>query len=445
MNAGAEQVPGDQGASQAPVADQADAAADEADAAPPAKLPWGAKPQRVRRGHPGASSRELRAQGLQAADPADNGRPLDFAPKGRVSKNNFLKSENTDIKPPVPPMMGATPSVSATSATATTAPATTSPATSSPATTAPAATALATTAPASTAPATSAATTTLVQPLAATDTAVAAATTPPVTGGDDGSAVFSYADAYETATADGMYAALDIKKPVLGSGDFHTLAEVAVQSGDAQHSQAIEVGWTVDRGVNLGSEDPHLFIFHWINGKPACYNMLCGNFIPYKGGFAPGVTVPDGQLKKFGIQHSDTGWWIAYDTSWVGHFPDSEWTDQGANFTQGGFFQAWGEVAASSSCPTGTQMGNGVAPAADSSSTAARIANFGYVNGPATPNLKPRVIGSSGYDLTFFKDASGNVSTKSFRYGGTPTWTPDPDPDKAKQGVGVCSVTPAKS
>src|SRR5690348_13609332 len=76
LNAGAEQVPGDQEtAAQAPVAQQADAADDVS--TPPDTLPWGGKPQRAHRGRPGLSSRQLRAQGFQSA-PEANGRHLDF-------------------------------------------------------------------------------------------------------------------------------------------------------------------------------------------------------------------------------------------------------------------------------------------------------------------------------------------------------------------------------
>jgi hypothetical protein len=407
LNAGAEQVPGGQDVAKAPVAEQADATADVS--APPATLPWGGRAERAHRGRTGASSRELHSEGLQAA-PDNNGRHIDFAPKGRSTKTTFLRSEDTDIKPPAP---AASPS---TSTAATTSPATTSPTTD--ATTSPAdapTTSDATTAPA--APATTAA-----QPLAATDTPSAAtSTTPPATGGKENKVNFLYSVGSQAATADGMYAAMDIKKPTLAKGDFHTLAELAVQSADSQ--QTVEVGWTVDRAVN-GDEDPHLFVFHWVNGQQTCYNT-CGDFVPYKGGVAPGDTLPADTLKKFGIQHNDGAWWIAYDTTWVGYFPDKEWTSQGADFTQGGNFQAFGEVASSSSCPTGTQMGSG-APTSDTTN-AARIGNVAYVNGPATPQLFMRST-TSAYGMS---PLTG--STRSFRYGG-----PSPVLTKDKDGNTVC-------
>jgi hypothetical protein len=426
LNAGAEQVPGDQAQAQAPVAEQDDATDDVS--TPPATLPWGGKPQRAHRGRVGASSNELRAQGLQAAAD-DSGHHLDFAPKGRATRNGFVKTQDTDIKPPAP-----APSASASTTAPTTAP-TTSPATS-PATTAPT-----TTAPAAQTTTTSASQT-AVQPLAATSAAAAAAATssaPVSTGGKDGSATFLYSTGSEATTADGMYAAIDIKKPTLAKGDFHTLAEIAVQSADT--NQTIEVGWTIDRSVN-GDEDPHIFVYHWVNGVPTCYNV-CGGFVPYKGGVAPGDTLPADTLKKFGIQHNDGAWWIAYDTTFVGYFPDKEWASQGVNFTQGGYFQAWGEVAASSSCPVGTQMGSGVQ--STDTASAARIGNVTYINGPQTPNLFMRAS-TSLYGMSPFKDASDptgvRLSTKSFRFGGgSPYIQKDKDGNVVtdKNGNPVCA------
>jgi hypothetical protein len=399
LNAGAEQVPGDQDVAKAPVAEQAEATSEVS--TPPASLPWGGKPQRVHRGRDGASSRELHAQGLQAAAD-DNGRKLDFAPKGRSTRNGFVRSTDTDIQPPAP-----APSASSSAPT--------SPATTAP-TTAPA-TSPATTAPATTAPATTNAATTGVHPLAATDSPNTATSSAPVsTGGKDGKdgkATFIYSTGSEATTADGMYAAFDIKKPKLASGDFHTLAELAVQSADT--NQTIEVGWTVDRSVN-GDDDPHLFVYHWVNGVPTCYNT-CGGFVPFKGGVAPGDTLPADTLKKFGIQHNDGAWWVAYDTTWVGYFPDKEWAAQGVDFTEGGYFQVWGEVAASSSCPVGTQMGSGFS--STDTANAARIGNVTYVNGPATANLFMRAS-TPLYGMSPFKDPNDATknSTKSFRFGG---------------------------
>ena len=90
----------------------------------------------------------------------------------------------------------------------------------------------------------------------------------------------------------------------MATGDFHSLAELAVLSSDGQ--QIVEVGWTVDRGLN-GDDDPHLFVFHWVDGVGTCYNG-CG-FVPITDGSnlgdAAGMTLPVSatDVQQFWIQH----------------------------------------------------------------------------------------------------------------------------------------------
>jgi Neprosin len=381
LNAGADQIPGDQDVLQAPAAATADAT--EEASAPPVTLPWGDRPARVHRGRAGTSSRVLRDEGLQAA--ADTGPHRDFAPKGKSMRGTFLKSEQTDFQPPAPaasPSAGTDP---------TTAPDTTSPTTTSPTVTTPP-----TAAPTRTAP---------VVPLAATSSPsdVTTPVTPPPTAtpsGKDSDVSFLYSVASQAASADGIYAAMDIKRPVLAKGDYHTLAELTAQSADSQ--QIVEVGWNVDRAVN-GDDDPHLFVFHWVNGQSTCYNTC--DFQPYDGGVAPGSTLPVDTIKKFGIQYYNGAWWVAYDTTWVGSFPDKDWTSQGVAFTKGGFFQAFGEVAAASPKPC-TQMGSGLAV---DDAGAARIGSITFVNGPTT-----------AMNMRTTTDVYGMnpLTAKTFRYGG---------------------------
>jgi hypothetical protein len=52
----------------------------------------------------------------------------------------------------------------------------------------------------------------------------------------------------QAAETDGFYANLTIAKPKLEKGDYHTLAELSLQSADT--TQIVEVGWNVDRAVN---------------------------------------------------------------------------------------------------------------------------------------------------------------------------------------------------
>jgi hypothetical protein len=96
LSASADEIPG--AADTSAAAASADSSASDAAAAghltPPALLPWGAKPTRIRKGKAGASSSSLRAAGLVAAAPAASGSSTPtpaYASKGRIA-------------PPAPPV-----------------------------------------------------------------------------------------------------------------------------------------------------------------------------------------------------------------------------------------------------------------------------------------------------------------------------------------------------
>ncbi|TCO54879.1 neprosin family prolyl endopeptidase [Actinocrispum wychmicini] len=180
---------------------------------------------------------------------------------------------------------------------------------------------------------------------------------------------FIYGYAAQSATADGSSATMTVAQPTLAAADFHSLAEIAAESADGQ--QIVEVGWNVDRGLN-GDAAPHLFVFHWVNGTATCYNG-CG-FVPVGPPMA-GMTVPTGNA-QFAIQHFQGNWWLGYNNTWFGYFPDSLWN---GTYTKVGLTQWFGEVAANSASPC-TDMGNGLFA---SSVSAATISGIGFFNGPA--------------------------------------------------------------
>jgi hypothetical protein len=207
---------------------------------------------------------------------------------------------------------------------------------------------------------------------------------------------YLYTVGQQSAVADGVGALFTIAKPTVAAEDWHSLAEAAVQSADGLH--AVEVGWTVDRST-FGDAETHLFVYHWVDGQPTCYGC---DFVQYSKTVTPGAILAEGAYKQFGIQHFNGAWWIAYDSEWIGSFPDKLW---GSRFVQSGTIQVFGEVAASSTKPC-TEMGNGNTP---DSTAAARIGSVAYVNGP-TVALK----------VTATTDvyATSKLSDRTFRYGG---------------------------
>ncbi|MEJ3745997.1 neprosin family prolyl endopeptidase [Actinomycetes bacterium KLBMP 9797] len=181
---------------------------------------------------------------------------------------------------------------------------------------------------------------------------------------------YLYGVSYQYATADGLYSFMTVARPALATADFHSLGELAAQSADGL--QIVEIGWTVDRGL-YGDDNARLFVFHWIDGNPTCYNG-CGFVQSTASTVRPGDILPLGTA-FFGIQHYQGNWWVGYGSQWVGYFPDARW---GGRYTQTGLNQWFGEVAANSASPC-TDMGNGLAAA---NTGAAAINSMTFYNGP---------------------------------------------------------------
>ena len=217
--------------------------------------------------------------------------------------------------------------------------------------------------------------------------------------------------------ADGIYATMTIGRPELARKDFHSLAEIAVRSADGR--QIVEVGWTVDRHVNKESAEPHLFVYHWVDRKPGCYNG-CG-YVQVHDSIKPGSALPVGKAKRFGIQHFDNKWWINYANQWIGYFPDGLWDCSTpvpcpatpVEFEQVELAQWWGEVAAASP-ETCTDMGTGI-PAKKKG--AAEIRNINLIIGA---EFVPATI-ASGASSAHYGVSQGVDVTNAFRYGGEGT------------------------
>lgn len=222
---------------------------------------------------------------------------------------------------------------------------------------------------------------------------------PPLMPGQISTAALTYfyGTSYQYAVADGMSANMTVAQPFLASADFHTLAEMAAQSADGR--QIVEVGWTVDRGLN-GDTKPRLFVYHWVDRTPSCYNG-CG-FVQYSPTIQPGAWLGNG-THSFTIQHYQGNWWIRLNSEWIGYFPDSLW---GGRYTRTGLHQWFGEVAANSGAPC-TDMGNGLFA---SSTSATSISAMSNINGPAVSKS------TSATSPAFYSALS--TGTASMRYGG---------------------------
>jgi len=216
---------------------------------------------------------------------------------------------------------------------------------------------------------------------------------------------YHYVYGYQYATALGGDAYFSQHTPFLSSSDNHTLAETASESSDGR--QIVEIGWTVDRGLN-GDSNPHLFVFSWVNGNPNCYNG-CG-YVQYSNTFRPGQAVAgDGSVYLYAIEYYQGNWWLYSQNQWLGYFPGTLWSNQGVNFSQVGLVQWFGEV--SSGGGSGTQMGNGIY---GSNSGSATITNASFITSVTTAtaaNLSVNATDPSCYN-------SGVINTSAFGFGG---------------------------
>jgi hypothetical protein len=152
-------------------------------------------------------------------------------------------------------------------------------------------------------------------------------------------AKYYYSGAYQFVISPGTSAFITQHLPWLLPSDYHSLAEMAVQSADTR--QIVEVGWTVDREVN-GDDNPHLFVYHWVDGVATCYNG-CG-WVQSSPTRFPGMRLAyDGTASQYMIQYREGNWWIGYQGEWIGYFPGSLWN---GIYTQSGLIQWFGELAA---------------------------------------------------------------------------------------------------
>jgi hypothetical protein len=165
---------------------------------------------------------------------------------------------------------------------------------------------------------------------------------------DPSGSAYDYVSGYVEAPATGASVMLPQSQPKLGANAGHSLIELAVES--ASGKQIVEVGWVV--GEDNGTL-PKLFVFHWVDGNPTCYDG-CG-FVSLRNTIKPGAVVARRQTQEYGIKFASGRWWVSYENKRIGYFPASLWKGR---YTTAGLIQTFGEINATTNS-TCTQMGNG--------------------------------------------------------------------------------------
>ena len=180
--------------------------------------------------------------------------------------------------------------------------------------------------------------------------------TPPCNGIPYYGSCYYYASASYARDADGGGVTMTIERPAYdGSGGLgHTLDEISVQGG-ANNGNIVEIGWNVST-TQYSNANPHLFIFHWIDWRPTCYDT-CG-WQQYSSTYFPGMDLGTlaGRNVYAGYVYYQGNWWAWFDNQWLGYFPGSEWEGK---YTQNKMIQWFGEVATANGVPPHTDMGNG--------------------------------------------------------------------------------------
>jgi hypothetical protein len=241
--------------------------------------------------------------------------------------------------------------------------------------------------------------------------------------------VYHYNTGYQytaPGTSDGAYSNLSIHTPYLDTAnDFHTLAQIWVQSADGQQAQ--ELGWIKSQNV-FGDLDPHLFTGIRIHGVfqgwyGTGWNQVSG------AAFAPGDTLTvSGTPKRFSIYFFSGVWWYGHDNVWFGYYDDALWAAASppVTFNTMGLGQTGGEIAAGGTAPC-TDMGNGLngAPSGVTNTMAATSNSWFKYNpstSPAAPadslTLQNNPIANQANKYT---NGFNSGSVRSFRYGG-PGW-----------------------
>lgn len=223
-------------------------------------------------------------------------------------------------------------------------------------------------------------------------------------------------------TAGGASAKILVAEPYLDTtNDAHTLAEVAAR--DTATGNTLEAGWTIDQSLN-GDTQAHLFVGAWKNGAFLGYNASAptwvdnsSNAINAGANLHSVVTDPTftNRIKLFLIQYDNTvacgsdpsgGWWVKYDTAYVGCWPNSTWGS--GVFTSVNNAEYFGEVATfrTSGKPC-SDMGNGK-PGSSAvlpldATDPAFFASTSWVNSTATSS-----------NTLYAKDSNGNLTSAAY-------------------------------
>lgn len=224
---------------------------------------------------------------------------------------------------------------------------------------------------------------------------------------------YKYAGKYQTGItgAEGPQIAMTVNNPGLLSYDYHSLAEVLAKDSSGN---TVEIGWIVNDAM-FGDLNAHLFMFHWINGVPQGYGT---NFVPVASPVKSyGSILTNGSTITLDVRHftnaqcgCTAGWWLAYNSSFIGVYPDTLWTGAGQTFVTSPIVDAYGEATIRYD-PSQTDIGSGQLA---TSAVGAQMATYGLFGAaPSTPAWNGTSL-TQGLRWNVAMTGAG----QNFRYGG---------------------------
>lgn len=199
--------------------------------------------------------------------------------------------------------------------------------------------------------------------------------------------------------------------------DYTNLIEISAQDGNGN---IVEVGWGKGLLSSCGTA-ACMFVYSWVNGVGQGFGV---GYTDYAGSsFNPGDPMAGtsesagctnsaaARNARFGLRRSDTtnAWLVWADLcygdatagQWIGEFPQSNWTSQGASFLTSDFVQAFNETATQYTVGSTALDGfpcsdQGPTLATSTSGTGMRIADV-QIQGVPTVNLTPFIVSSGNY------------------------------------------------
>jgi len=218
---------------------------------------------------------------------------------------------------------------------------------------------------------------------------------------------FYYASAAARGSFQGAGGSVTIARPTVNEthGTPHSLIELAVQTDSGN---IVEVGWSV-ASAQFGDDSPHLFVYHWINRQPTCYND-CG-WVQRSSTYFPGMSLSgyEGKDTTLGYEVDSSGnWWAWFNGEWLGYYPAAEW---GGQYLSAQTVQWFGEVERQVGQGPPIEMGTGLLPVSDRTAKIFQLCTIATTGSPcvaAQPILAQEQY-SNWYDIktTAPADAQG--------------------------------------